>query len=291
MKYDGWYILSDYDGTLTNNEFSVDRKNMEAAKFFMESGGHLGIATGRGMMEIEGENDGRFLYNLASIFYNGAMVIDPITKKILWSCPVPSSYKVILGDFLKVFPNLNVYIGLIDKLAFINEGPITDQRIHDIGMCFHWRVDSKSNLNKIREILSRKRAWDVRMKLDDINEEAYKIMIHGEVAMISKAELWMQEQTREMGYMISSSFPFNLEIVSIRAGKGNAIRWLKNQLGDCRIVAIGDGENDVAMFEYADFSIAPFFSQDSVKALASYVLEPNTSVLGKALELIDRRVG
>lgn len=288
MKYRGWCIVSDYDGTLTNENFSFESKNREVAKYFIKNKGKFGIATGRGMMEINRETNGSLPYNLPSIFYNGALIIDPEENNIFWSCPIPKSYKSLLNNFMTVFPDLMVHLGLMNKLAILNKGIISNQLIQDVCAYMHLQYDQDGVHREIKEMFLKEREWDVPMKLEDVDESVFKIMIHGEVDRISKARYWFEKETHEKGYLISSSNSFNLEIVNKLAGKRNAIKQIRNLINGCKTVVIGDGENDIEMFDCANFSIAPHHSHNRAKSTATYVLEPNAVVMNEALKLIDK---
>ena len=59
------------------------------------------------------------------------------------------------------------------------------------------------------------------------------------------------------------------------ASKANAIRQLKEHLNCDRVVAFGDGENDVDMFEIADEGYAVENAVDELKAIATQVIGSN----------------
>lgn len=81
-----------------------------------------------------------------------------------------------------------------------------------------------------------------------------------------------RESLRPLGLEVS----FSIVAVHVHppgVDKGRGVEILLEMLGERpeRIVAIGDSEVDVSMFEKADFSIALANSPDEVKARASYV--------------------
>jgi hypothetical protein len=67
-----------------------------------------------------------------------------------------------------------------------------------------------------------------------------------------------------------------LEILPPKAGKGEAVRRIGNQLGLSKnqIMAIGDNWNDIEMFEFAGLAVAMGNATDDVKQKASFVTLP-----------------
>ena len=59
------------------------------------------------------------------------------------------------------------------------------------------------------------------------------------------------------------------------ASKSNAIRQLKAHLGCDRVVAFGDGKNDIDMFEIADEAYAVSNAVKELKQIATNVIGSN----------------
>ena len=57
--------------------------------------------------------------------------------------------------------------------------------------------------------------------------------------------------------------------------KGNAILKLKNILGCDKIIAFGDAENDIAMFEIADECYVVKNGSENLKKIADGIIESN----------------
>lgn len=75
----------------------------------------------------------------------------------------------------------------------------------------------------------------------------------------------------------TSSQSYYLDVTNWRANKGAVVDYLSDHLSIERgaITAIGDGANDVAMFERAGTSIAMGNATDAVKAKATHVTKAN----------------
>lgn len=66
-----------------------------------------------------------------------------------------------------------------------------------------------------------------------------------------------------------------LEIMPLEASKANAIKQLQKLLGCDRVVAFGDGRNDIDMFELADESYAVQNADEQLKRYATSVISSN----------------
>ncbi len=78
-------------------------------------------------------------------------------------------------------------------------------------------------------------------------------------------------------YYCVRSLPFLYEFLHRDAHKGSAVHYLAQSLGFSRreVMAIGDGNNDLTMLEYAGVSVAMENAPDDVKRAAQYVTDSN----------------
>lgn len=66
-----------------------------------------------------------------------------------------------------------------------------------------------------------------------------------------------------------------LEIMPFHASKANAVRQLKALLGCEKIVAFGDGKNDIDLFELADEAYAVENAHEDLKKYATDIILSN----------------
>ena len=75
MKFKGYTIVSDMDGTLLNSRGKLSEENVQAIGEFIKEGGCFTVATGRMLPSVE-----RFIkrlqVNLPVILYNGTKIYD-----------------------------------------------------------------------------------------------------------------------------------------------------------------------------------------------------------------------
>ena len=104
-----------------------------------------------------------------------------------------------------------------------------------------------------------------------------KLVIVGDPKLVAEAEI---VALAEFGAEVSAtkSKPRFLDITAKEAHKGAVVTQLAAVLGipTAEVVVIGDGLNDVLMFERAGFSVAIGQSGNEVKAAASVVTKANT---------------
>jgi Cof subfamily protein (haloacid dehalogenase superfamily) len=96
--------------------------------------------------------------------------------------------------------------------------------------------------------------------------------------MIEKHEkytMFMQRLIKELGQYINATFslPDFLEIYNINVNKGIIVHKVAEYYGIKReeVIAIGDGENDISMIEYAGLGVAMGNAMDSVKNDANLI--------------------
>lgn len=126
----------------------------------------------------------------------------------------------------------------------------------------------------------------VEKDLKNIFGTAAKLVMVGDPALIARAE---PVALAQFGGEVSAtkSKPRFLDITAKEAHKGTVVTELAAVMGipTAEVAVIGDGLNDVLMFERAGFSIAMGQASDEVKAAASVVTKSNTEEgFAKALE-------
>ena len=107
-KFKGYLILSDIDGTLTDDRGQISPENAAAIRYFQENGGLMTVASGRYPWYIEKYSD-TFRPNTYVVGINGTMLYDPVKK-------VPVITKVFEDDFLTV---LHEFLDLCPQVRYI----------------------------------------------------------------------------------------------------------------------------------------------------------------------------
>lgn len=94
-KFDGILIVSDIDGTMTDDKQMLSKENKSAIEYFKQNGGIFTIATGR-LHDYFCEKEFDSLINCPAVLLNGAAVYDFNNKEFLM-------LKCLDEDYLQVF--------------------------------------------------------------------------------------------------------------------------------------------------------------------------------------------
>ena len=73
-RFEGFVIVSDFDGTLTGSDGKIPEKNIEAIEYFVKHGGKFTVSTGRTYKGFHNYSAG--LINAPVLLGNGADAFD-----------------------------------------------------------------------------------------------------------------------------------------------------------------------------------------------------------------------
>lgn len=268
-------ICIDVDGTLIRNEYQVDADIKAKMDEFGDDTDFL-IVSGRTVKEIAELN-----VDCDSIGSNGGEIF--------------KNHELIKDAYIDYDTARGVvdYLQANNRICVIHTGS---------GRFIQKNFDVMSEMMKIARFRS------------DLGEEIYKTAtfmynhvygksiksddIYGEVTAnnlsIKKIETFFQgDKSQIIEDIISkynvdsfSSAVTNVEIVPKGATKAGAI---KEYIGseEYKVYAIGDGDNDISMFEIADMAIAMGNGTDKIKAMANHIVGTNKeNGFNEALDII-----
>ncbi len=114
-----------------------------------------------------------------------------------------------------------------------------------------------------------------------------KVLLHGPHPRLQALRAAMRNQL-PTGVMMTSTTPDFLEFFDAQAGKGPALADLRTRLGVEKeaVIAIGDGENDIALFGEAGLAIAMASASSTTRAAADRIA-PSSDEDGVAVVLED----
>jgi len=256
MKYKA--IITDFDGTLLKSDGTVSERMLSAIKAYKAKGGKIALCTGRIFNSIRPEAEkiglGGEIY-----CYNGAAVYDTKSGVRKTHIPVPSKY---VQDICRYFEERNLYFQTyLDDVIFCQKFSEDGDYYYKnfsrgarfatgIPLSAYFEKHTDARPTKFLAIL---KPEEMQEHIDALNEK----FGHAIMAMCSNAQY--------------------LEIVSLRAGKGNAL------LNFCKLtgisveesVAFGDSLNDIPMLKSAGVGIAVENAREEVKNIADYVCPSN----------------
>ena len=186
------------------------------------------------------------------VCYQGAAVVEPASGRFLLHEPIPlelAKEAIAANELERV--TLNCYVD--DEIYVAREDEHTERyarfqrvTIHEVGELRSW----------IRKPPTKLVAIDEPHRLDAV-EAAMKARFDGRL-------------------YIAKSLPHFLEFASPEVTKGSGMAFVSEHLGfrPERTVALGDGENDVELLEWAGYAVAVANAHERVLALADYVCPP-----------------
>jgi len=186
------------------------------------------------------------------VCYQGAVVAEPGTGRFLRHEPIPLELaREAIGAVDEEGFGLNCYVG--DELYVASATPEARRYaefqhipIHVVGPLLDWLAEPPTKLVTIGDP-------DV---LDGL-ETRLKARFDGRM-------------------FISKSLPYFLELASAEVTKGSGMDFVAGHLGldRERVVAFGDGENDVELLEWAGYAVAVANAHERVLAAADHVCPP-----------------
>ena len=186
------------------------------------------------------------------VCYQGAVVAEPETGRFLRHEPIPLELarEAIAAVERQGFP-VNCYVD--DELYVAREtreareyAEFQHIAIHAVGPLLRWLATPPT-----------------------------KLVTVGEPQLLDELEADLQNHFDGRLY-ISKSLPYFLEFASPAVTKGSGMAFLAEHLDLSaeRVVAFGDGENDIELLEWAGYGVAVANAHRRVKAIADYVCPP-----------------
>lgn len=245
-------VLSDLDGTLFDNLKNISNLNKEAINKLTNLGIHFVLATGRPIEGVRPINKELNLDSSLTICYNGSLIIDNKTEKVLYKSTISGK---VVKELYKESLRLNTYF------HFFNEE----------GKLF---TTKENEYTEVEERINHIKAKVIDIKDIKDNDKFLKAMLVGSDEVITNAynEVKMLDGINK----VRSSKIF-LEFLNINSSKGDALNFIKNyyNLKESETLAIGDANNDISMLKNAYIGVAMKNSFDEVFKYASFITKSN----------------
>ncbi len=246
-------IVTDLDGTLLT-EGGISKKNLEAINYAKEKGAELVLATGRDFSMITDLIEKYNLSNL-SITGNGAEFRDHAGNLVVTEYLDVKHYKDVVNIFLK---------RNIPFMVYTTNGFYSEQDPDWVRDCFLERGKQRFGARKDDEERQKFMPCFHLVKINDTNQflatnpniikiEAFTI---NDPEPINK----IKEEFKSLeGISYLSSYSDNLEVTTYKAQKGIILEDACQILGIKKdeVIVLGDGMNDISMFERFKYSFAP----------------------------------
>jgi len=240
-KFDGYLILSDFDGTLIHDR-EISKENREAIKYFQENGGIFTIATGRRPEHFLNYKD-IFVINAPIVSLNGTLVYDLERGKIICEYPLDNNYFVPI------------------KYAALKYQEIRQIYAYSLTDAVIWSRGSADDINKLN-ILNGSKYYKIIFVMEDEKE----------VKIIEK------DLIENFGdqYNFDRSWNKGVEMHIKGSGKGECIEIIKKYLITKNIkihktIGVGDYENDISLIQMSDIGYATENAIQELKDVADRI--------------------
>lgn len=264
-------IVSDMDGTLLAHDSSISKGNIEAIRYAQSKGVQFAIATGRDYSSLKGILEAHDL-KCFSILGNGAQFCNE-NGEILSSAYFP---KKCFKQVLQIFDELKIHYMIFTANGFYSTAEPNVVRDAFIDRCVvqfkRKREDYLDDgCNQDMACMKLKKIGDlddfINSSIDIIKVEAF----NNDVSLIEKAKEKLQEID---GIAYLSSFDDNIEVTDKAAQKGSILENVIEELGYSKdeVMVLGDGLNDITLFERFKYSFAPGNANETIKAMAYQVV-------------------
>lgn len=249
MRYSAFAI--DLDGTLLAGE-QVPPKNVEVLKRARDAGVRIFIATAR-WKEKALEIQQLLGISEPLIACSGAQVFDPVAKQDLFDVRLPESFTQALFEIC----NAERCIATIT----------TGQQVQ-------LKLEGEPSAN----LMGPEMQWIPELRLHSADLPRIGAIQGSNAVARIKAEL--QAKYAHAVNIFDSIGPTGRIIITItakQADKGQALTALcqRLDLDPAKVVAFGDAENDLAMFQVAGAAVAMGQADESVKAAADFTSRAN----------------
>ncbi len=252
LKYE--LLVLDVDGTLVDSNGDISKKDIEAIQIARDRGVIVSLSTGRIPLACKWSLS-KLQLDGFHIFIDGALVSDLDVKAVVRTQPIDRETVLEAVEFAR---SNKIYMEMytIDKF-YAEQANWTDE-IHKnfFGACI--TLDDIEKVGKKYEIL--------KMETIARYPEEYE-----------KAELLKKKFSGKLRFSIARSPAFPgvdfVNIIEPVVSKGNALKQLANHFKTPleKVVAVGDGLNDLSLLSDAGLGIAMDNAFDEVKAVADVI--------------------
>ncbi len=262
-------VFIDIDDTLTTENREVSKENREEIIRCQNKGIHIVIASGR-TRQVAMEYQEVLKSSPVIISSNGASVYDIKNEIEVYNEVVPKEVLLNLFDYA-IKGNFRIQLNYSNKLA-LSRANYPDEEENVVA------------IEEIKQIMLNEKVVQCVLGNSDFN----KMLELKKYLADNFQNIKIANQSKRMiDHTLEPKKSYYCDIVSINVSKGSAVRKVCEyfNLKADEIVTIGDGENDISMFELTPNSVAMGNASDFVKSKAnSITLSNEEDGVAKVLE-------
>ncbi|MFB2898479.1 Cof-type HAD-IIB family hydrolase [Aerosakkonemataceae cyanobacterium BLCC-F50] len=250
-------LVLDIDGTIAGESNQINQPVKQAIKAVQAKGVKVAIATGRMYCSAL-----RFHQDINSdlplMAYQGALIKDPATDKVLRHWPVSKNLALRLLDYFEQ-PELR---SLLSVHFYIND------------QLYVREITPETQIYAARSNIKAIAVGDLRKVLDTENEPTKILALSDDTDVIERLLGTLRKQYTPAELYLTTSVATFFEATNPWVNKGAAVRYLAEEilgLPASNVMTVGDNFNDVEMLEYAGIGVAMGNGPAEVQAIAHWV--------------------
>lgn len=254
-RFDGFLLVSDFDGTLIDGELNVSAENIAAVTSFINQGGRFLGATGRTEFNVLPYARGLPMTS-PWILYNGAAIYDWQSEAFIYRSTLDRELtEAFVRRVMARFPEINTQVFSGGPFSQVNPAGLPDHHALREAQHFHERPMEELTGDWLKVLF----CSDDPLQIDGIEA------------------LFDSDPLRNRAHKTRSGMRY-FELTAGGVNKGSALARLRQMLNPepCQVVAIGDYLNDIEMLQEADIAAAPESALPDVKRHADIITVGHT---------------
>jgi Cof subfamily protein (haloacid dehalogenase superfamily) len=248
------FIVCDLDGTVLTHDYRLSPRVREAMQAVVEAGVWITISSGRGYQMLKPVLHSLPL-NAPVIGCNGGLIFDPATRQILYLQPMPLSLaQYIVRLALQEQWGMRIYLD-------------------DMETMLEFHPEQQPALVLMRDGIV---VGEITDAVTALQRPPHKLVVYSQSPDATPALVArLQEYVGDRAHVVASNTQI-VEIITPGISKATGMSWVASYLGVKReeAIAIGDGDNDVEMLEWAGLGIAMGNATPAAKAAADWIAPP-----------------
>jgi len=256
-------ISVDLDGTLLNENSKVSDRTKEVVGKVLEKYPdlHFVISTGRPKVAITRIREALNITerpNTESLLSNGCVLYDS-KGEIIWQKIIPTEFVVKFHEFVKSYPEGVYFFASGDDTLVMNE---------------KWAKNPQNETDVERATTKKKILEDILSGNKMVNKVSFFFYKCPNVDVIMEGLQKLKKEYELDSYQPSQHF---IEFISPNSNKGSGLIELMNRLNITKeeVIAFGDGNNDLELFQTAGWPIAMANACNELKPLARLTTKSN----------------
>lgn len=251
-------FVSDLDGTLLTSKECISEYSLKHLNELIDGGLAFTYATARSLNSAAKACWG-LRQNLPVILYNGAVIMEPSTRRMLYNNHFNRGQLMYLKELFyrhNAWPLVYSFRGLEERVSWVTEKETAGMRRY---------LERRKDDPRLHPVTCREElAGDEIFYFNCIGKKEDLDALHEEVENSLDMKCIYERETYQTDYWC--------EIMPRSTSKGAAAEELKKILAAEKLVVFGDGINDVELFKSADEKYAMKNADESLKALATSVI-------------------